>query len=193
MNEKRKREHTQQTLLRMADEFLLQYLLTKHLRKEIICSRLFIMGHCLELYCKSAHALKKPIEHLTKHNVQELLAELDPLLILTFEEQQAGDKLFSQNVNNFELGLYEKHKQALEIYVAINFLKDLKYYIERDGNIIFPVIVSTIPVNMRFIKIINSIREKLPRHSKADSNLRDTIFKIDNSGELLGLFHINKT
>ena len=50
-------QHSQQTLLALGDEFLIQYFLCAHkeFRESQILSRLFSMGHSLELYglCKA--------------------------------------------------------------------------------------------------------------------------------------------
>jgi hypothetical protein len=110
-------EHRQQTFLRMADEFFMQYLISAHtaFRRKLLLSRLFCMGHSIELYVKSALLGIDPMP-AAGHNVPELLARLDGALCLAAEEVAAGKTFFDARQTDFDLGLYFQHEEALELY-----------------------------------------------------------------------------
>jgi len=190
MGDEKRRKANQVTLLMIADEFLIQYLSTNQFRNVLPRSRLFGLGHCLELYLKSYLASTKDMSQLITHDLQKLIEMVVPSLTLTEEEIEAGKELFSPVISNFDLGLYEKHKPALELYVTINFLKDLKYYVGRNGEVLFPAIVSTMPINPRFIDIIREVRKKIPSIKHLDEELKNIILELDPSGDLLKLLDL---
>jgi len=130
-------QHDQQTFLALGDEFLIQYILCAHkdFRDNQILSRLFSMGNSLELYAKAA--LVSPLGvPPTGHDVPGLIAKYDPTLALSSDEIAAGETLFGSDVSNVDLGLWLKHEEAMEMYQALYFLKDLKYYLTKDGKVI---------------------------------------------------------
>lgn len=171
MNEERI-QHIQQTFLALGDEFLIQYFLCAHneFRGNQILSRLFSMGHSLELYLKavlvSANGLPPH-----GHDIPELLKKYDPSLMLSEEEMAAGAALFGPHISNIDLGLWLKYEEALELYQAQYFLKDLKYYLTKDNQVLFPARKSLKPVNMRYLALVrnlrNSIKYKDPKHDQS--------------------------
>ena len=166
-------KHTQQTFLLLGDEFLVQYFLTAHkdFRQSQILSRLFSMGHSLELYAKAA--LVSPNGAAPKgHDVSVLISQFDHKLALTDEEIEAGKSLFDTGVKNVDLGTWTTHQEAMELYQAQFFLKDLKYYTNKEGNIIYPARMSLKPINERFLCIVKALRTSLEhREEKHDQDL----------------------
>ena len=169
----------------MADEFLLQYLHCRFANKFLVTSRLFSMGHSLELYSKSAllnhydYCDLKPT-----HNIGEFLRELDPSLSTQADVIRAGKKLFSGDTKSFDLELYETHKEALEVYLACEHLRDLKYLVTKNGNLLFPVTVSTVPYNQHFLAIVKAVRGSVASPPGTDQELRRSLELMDiSSGE----------
>lgn len=160
-----KKRHSQQTLLTLGDEFLIQYFITAQLefRGNQILSRLFSMGHSLELYVKAA--LLNHNKLMAGHDVPALIAEYDNILSLSQEEVSVGEQLYTTALKNFDLGLFQKHQEALELYQAQYFLKDLKYYITKDQTFIFPVRVSLLPINKRYLNIVKILRQSIEEKS----------------------------
>src|SRR5688572_28151907 len=105
--------HVQQTFLSLGDEFLIQYFLCAHkeFRRNQILSRLFSMGHSLELYSKAALVSPQGVPP-TGHDVPALIATHDPALTLSREEIAAGESLFGATVTNVDLGLWLRHEEA---------------------------------------------------------------------------------
>ena len=174
------KKHVQQTFLGLADEFLVQYFLCAHkdFRGNQILSRLFSMGHSLELYAKAALASNDGVPP-TGHDVPTLIAQFDPTLSLTADEIAAGEALFSSNVNNVDLGLWFNHDEAMELYQAQYFLKDLKYYFAKDGKIIYPAKKTLRPVNGRYLALVRTLRLSLEyRNAEHDSALVDLIGRL---------------
>ncbi len=155
-------QHVQQAFLALGDEFLIQYFLCahNHFRGNQILSRLFSMGHSLELYAKAALVSPQGVPP-TGHDVPSLIAQYDPALGLTTDEVAAGEKLFGSDVRNVDLGLWLKYEEAMELYQAQYFLKDLKYYLSRDGKIIFPARKSLKPINGRYLEIVKNLRASM--------------------------------
>jgi hypothetical protein len=155
-------KHVQQTFLVVADEFLIQYFLCAHkeFRSNQILSRLFSMGHSLELYAKAALVSADGVAP-TGHDVPTLLRQCDPTLTLTDDEITAGESLFRSDVNNVDLGVWDKHNEAMELYQAQYFLMDLKYYMGKDGSIIYPARKSLRPVNGRYLELVKKLRSSL--------------------------------
>lgn len=155
--------HIQETFLALGDEFLVQYFLSAHLqfRNSQILSRLFSMGHSLELYLKAA--LTSPNGSApTGHRIPDLLAQFDASLELTEEEAAAGRALFSPDTKNVDLGLWFEHQAAMELYQAQHFVTDLKYYLKKDHSVIFPARMSLLPVNHRYLKLVQRLRAAVP-------------------------------
>lgn len=154
--------HIQQTFLALGDEFLVQYFICAHneFRESQILSRLFSMGHSLELYLKAALVSPDGIPP-HGHDIPGLLARFNAALSLTPEEVVAGKALFGPDVRNIDLGLWLQHEEAMELYQAQYFVKDLKYYITKDHNVLFPARKSLRPINMRFLNIVRSLRESM--------------------------------
>lgn len=157
-------QHVQQTLIGLGDEFLTQYFLSadNRFRGNQILSRLFSMGHSLELYAKAAlvSADGKFPHH---HDVAALIVQFDPLLALSDDEIAAGKALYAPDVTNFDIGLQLKHAEALELYLAQYFLKDLKYYFAKNGKIIFPVKHSLRSVNWKYLDLVRRLRLSVNR------------------------------
>jgi hypothetical protein len=155
-------QHSQQTLLSLGDEFLIQYFLCAHaeFRRNQILSRLFSMGHSLELYAKAAlvSAAGTPPHG---HDIPNLIKAHDPSLLLSQDEITAGEALFRPDVTKVDLGLWLKHEEALELYLAEYYVKDLKYYITRKGETLCPAIKSLRPVNMRYLQLVRSLRQSI--------------------------------
>jgi hypothetical protein len=151
------RRHVQQTFLALGDEFLIQYFLCAHrgFRGDQGLSRLFSMGHSLELYAKAA-LVSADIVPPTNHDVPDLIAQCDPTLALSSEEVAAGEALFRSDVRNVDLGLWTKHQEAMELYQAQ--LKDLKYYLTKDWKTIYPARSSLKPVNYRYLDTVRALR-----------------------------------
>ncbi len=176
MNEERI-QHIQQTFLALGDEFLIQYFLCAHkeFRGNQILSRLFSMGHSLELYLKAALVSAEGIPP-HGHDMPELLRKHDPSLMLSEEELAAGAALFGPDVSNIDLGLWLKHEEALELYQAQYFLKDLKYYLTKNNKVLFPARKSLRPVNMRYLKLVRNLRQSIKyRDPKHDQSLVDLV------------------
>lgn len=160
-------KHTQQTLLALGDEFLVQYFLCAHrefLQNQIL-SRLFSMGHSLELYVKAALVDASGVAP-QGHDVPSLLVKHDPTLALTAEEVAAGESLFDSDVANVDLKVWVKHAEALELYQAEYFLRDLKYYFNKDGRIIYPARRSLAQVNSRYLRIVRKLRQDIPHRDR---------------------------
>ncbi len=105
-----RKKHVQQTLLSLGDEFLVQYCLCAHrgFHANQILSRLFSMGHSLELYAKAA--LVSPDGAPPHgHDVPALISQFDASLALTEDEISSGETLFRPDAANIDLGLWEKH------------------------------------------------------------------------------------
>jgi len=173
-------QHVQQTFLALGDEFLIQYFLSAHkdFRGNQILSRLFSMGHSLELYAKAALVLHDGAPP-TGHDVPALIAQFDRSLILTPDEIAAGEALFSSDVSNVDLGLWLKHEEAMELYQAQYFLKDLKYYLTKDGKIIFPARKSLRPINGRYLELVKKLRLSMKyRDSEHDRILVDLVARL---------------
>jgi HEPN domain-containing protein len=185
-------QHVQQTFLTLGDEFLIQYFLCAHkgFRGNQILSRLFSMGHSLELYAKAALVSHDGVPP-TGHDVPTLIAQYDPALILTPDEVAAGEALFSSDVSNVDLGLWLKHEEAMELYQAQYFLKDLKYYLTKDGKIIFPARKSLRPINGRYLELVKKLRLSIKyRDSEDDRILVDLVgrlgFEVNPALQLVG-------
>jgi hypothetical protein len=173
-------ERIQQTFLALGDEFLIQYFICAHkaFRENQVLSRLFSMGHSLELYAKAVLVSAEGIPP-TGHNVPALILQCDPALALTTEEVAAGETLFAADVKNFDLGLYFKREEAMELYQAEYFLKDLKYYLTKDGKVIFPARVSLRPVNFRYLELANKLRGMMKhRDAQHDRALVDLVGEL---------------
>jgi hypothetical protein len=175
-----RKKHVQQTFLVTADEFLIQYFLCAHkeFRANQILSRLFSMGHSLELYAKAALVSDDGVPPFG-HNIPTLIAQCDPSLTLTADEIASGEALFNSNVHNVDLGLWMAHDEAMELYQAEYFLTDLKYYLAKDGNIIYPARKSLRPVNGRYLEIVRKLRSSLAyRDSEHDRVLIDLVGRL---------------
>ena len=173
-------QHVQQTFLALGDEFLIQYFLCAYVqfKENQILSRLFSMGHSLELYAKAALVSPDGVPP-TGHDVPKLIAQFDPALGLTADEVAAGEALFSPNVTNVELGLWMQYQEAMELYQAQYFLKDLKYYLTKNGKVIFPVRMSLEQINSRYLKIVKDLRASMKyRDSEHDRVLIELVAKI---------------
>lgn len=155
-------KHVQQTFLSLGDEFLVQYFLCAHsgFRGNQILSRLFSMGHSLELYAKARLVSDAGVPP-HGHNIPELVKRCDPSLALTPEEIAAGEALFGANVTNVDLGLWFAHDDAMELYQAEHFVVDLKYYITKQNCVLFPARKSLQPVNSRYLQVVRSLRLSL--------------------------------
>jgi len=136
------------------------------------------MGHSLELYAKAA--LVSPDGAPPHgHDVPALISQFDESLTLTTDEVSAGETLFRPDAANIDLGLWEKHGEAMELYQAMYFLKDLKYYIAKDGNIIFPVRKSLKPINIRYLEMVARLRLSLEhRDSRVDEELLGLVAQL---------------
>lgn len=187
----------QQTLLSLGDEFLSQYFLCAHkeFRGSQILSRLFAMGHSLELYLKAALVNKEGVPP-HGHDISSFIEKYDRRLGLSEEELEAGKTLFSPTLKNFDIGLYEKHRDALELYQAIYFVTDLKYYLTKDQKIIFPVRYSLKPLNMRYLEVVRQIRNSIEfKDIEIDKQLVDLIAHLGfefNPAKLVALPHFEK-
>lgn len=173
-------QHVQQTFLALGDEFLIQYFLCAHkaFRKNQILTRLFSMGHSLELYAKAALVSSEGVPP-NGHDVPNLISKFDLALSLTPEEIAAGKALFDTDVNNVDLGLWFKHEEAMELYQAQFFLKDLKYYLQKDGKIIFPARKSIKPINGRYLEIAKTLRSSVKyRQSEHDQTLVELVGQL---------------
>lgn len=136
------------------------------------------MGHSLELYAKAALVSPDGVPP-TGHDVPKLIAQFDPALGLTADEVAAGEALFSPNVKNVELGLWMQYQEAMELYQAQYFLKDLKYYLTKNGKVIFPVRMSLEQINSRYLKIVKDLRASMKyRDSEHDRVLIELVAKI---------------
>jgi hypothetical protein len=156
-------QHVQETFLALGDEFLIQYFLCadRRFRDNQMLSRLFSMGHSLELYLKGAlvsHAGVLP----TGHDISTLILKFDPSLALSQEELAAGRALFAPDVANFDIGLQMKHEEAMELYQAQYFLRDLKYYLDLGRRVIYPVRISLKAVNWRYLELVKRLRLSMP-------------------------------
>lgn len=171
-----KMKHVQQTFLGLGDEFLVQYFLCSHqgFRDSQILSRLFAMGHSLELYAKAVLVSPEGIPPMG-HDVPSLLARCTPALALTPEEIVAGESLFASDVVNVDLGVWLAHEEAMELYQAQYFLKDLKYLLTQEGDVIFPARKSLMPVNGRYLELARELRASMQHrdtvHDRALVNL----------------------
>lgn len=173
-------QHVQQTFLALGDEFLVQYFLCAHkdFRESQILSRLFSMGHSLELYAKAALVSPEGVPP-TGHDVPGLIAQFDPALELTTNEVAAGEALFGSAVSNVDLGLWMEHLEAMELYQAQYFLKDLKYYLTKDGKVIFPARISLNPINGRYLELVKKLRASMKyRDSEHDAVLVDLVGRL---------------
>jgi HEPN domain-containing protein len=185
-------QHVQQTFLALGDEFLIQYFLCAHkdFRGNQILSRLFSMGHSLELYAKAALVSPEGIPP-TGHDVPSLIAQYDPALGLTTDEVAAGEALFASDVRNVDLGLWLKHEEAMELYQAQYFLKDLKYYLTKEGKIIFPARKSLRPINGKYPELVKSLRVSMKyRDNEHDRVLVDLVgqlrFEVNPALQVVG-------
>lgn len=185
-------QHVQQTFLALGDEFLIQYFLCSHkgFRENQILSRLFSMGHSLELYAKAALVSPAGVPP-TGHDVPGLIAQYDPTLVLSPEEVAAGEALFGSGVSNVDLGLWLKHKEAMELYQAQYFLRDLKYYLTKDRKVIFPARMSLKPVNGRYLELAKNLRTSMKyRDSEHDRILVDLVgrlgFEVNPALQVIG-------
>jgi hypothetical protein len=172
-------QHVQQTFLALGDEFLIQYFLCAHkdFRSNQILSRLFAMGHSLELYAKAALVSTEGVPP-TGHDVPALIAQFDPALALTRDEIDAGQALFGRP-KNVDLGLWMKFEEAMEFYQAEYFLKDLKYYLTKDGKVIFPARMSLKPVNGRYLELVKNLRTSMRyRDGEHDRVLVDLVARL---------------
>jgi hypothetical protein len=185
-------KHVQQTFLVLGDEFLVQYFLCAHkdFRGNQILSRLFSMGHSLELYAKAALVSPDGVAP-TGQDVPALIGQFDPALMLTADEIAAGEALFSSDVNNVDIGLWLKHEEAMELYQAEYFLMDLKYYLAKDGKIIYPARKSLRPVHGRYLELVRKLRFSIKyRDSEHDRVLIDLIgrlgFEVNPALQVIG-------
>jgi HEPN domain-containing protein len=82
-----RKKRVQQTFLVLADEFLIQYFLCAHkeFRANQILSRLFSMGHSLELYAKAALVSDDGIPPIG-HDIPTLIAQCDTSLTFNADE-----------------------------------------------------------------------------------------------------------
>jgi hypothetical protein len=173
-------QHVQQTLLVLGDEFLIQYFLCAHkdFRGNQILSRLFSMGHSLELYAKAALVSPEGVPP-TGHDVPSLIGLYDPALGLSKEEVAAGEALFGRDVTNIDLGLWSKHEEAMELYQAQHFLVNLKYYLTKSGEVIYPARKSLKPINGRYLEIVRNLRASMKfRNKEHDRALVDLVGKL---------------
>ncbi|MEY9861545.1 HEPN domain-containing protein [Catenulispora sp. GAS73] len=175
-----KKDHVQQTFLQIGDEFLLQYLLCAHnqLKGKLVTSRLFSMGHSLEVYLKAA-LINDDGKTPKGHDVPALIEQFDASLSLNAEEQAVGDALFSPALSNFDLTLFEQHREALELYQAERFLRDLKYSLNLDNEALHPVHVSLQPINLRYLSMVHQLRSSIEaKTERHDRELREAISAI---------------
>ena len=116
--------HVQQTFLQLGDEFLIQYFICAHkaFRSNQILSRLFSMGHSLELYAKAALVSSAGF-YPVGHDVASLIAQYDATLALSPEEVAAGEALFGSELTTIDLGFLSMHQLAMELYVRRVFLE----------------------------------------------------------------------
>ncbi len=185
-------KHVQQTFLALGDEFLIQYFICAHkeFRGNQILSRLFSIGHSLEVYAKAALVSIDGVPP-TGHDVPAVIAQFDPTLTLTADEIAAGEALFESDVNNVDLGLWLNHDEAMELYQAQYFLMNLKYYLANDGRIIYPARKSLRPVNGRYLELVRKLRLSLKyRDNEHDRVLVDLIarlgFEVNPALQLVG-------
>jgi hypothetical protein len=136
------------------------------------------MGHSLELYAKAALVSPEGIPPMG-HDVSGLIAQYDPALGLTAEEVAAGESLFGSDVGNVDLGLWLKHEEAMEVYQSQYFLKQLKYYLTKDGKVIFPARKSLKPINGRYLELVKNLRTSM----KYRDNEHDRVL-VDLTGRL---------
>jgi len=161
-------KHIQHNFLMLADEFLLQYLHCRNANRVLITSRLFSMSHALELYSKAALLNIKEYSDLeTSHKIHDFLKELNPDLALRDEVIEAGKNLFSHETTNFDIGTYQRYGEELEVYLAIEYAKDLKYLVTKKGDQLFPVTVSTTHYNKFFLSIVKKLRQLIQCDEKA--------------------------
>jgi hypothetical protein len=173
-------QHVQQTFLALGDEFLIQYFICAHkdFRGNQILSRLFSMGHSLEVYAKAALVSSAGVPP-TGHDVPSLIAQYDPTLALSPEEVAVGEALFGSKATDIDLGLWSMHQEAMELYQAEYFLKDLKYYLTTDREIIFPARMSLKPVNGRYLDLAKNLRTSMKyRDSEHDRVLVDLVGRL---------------
>lgn len=155
--------HASDSLYQMADEFLLIYLQASHWT--LFTSRLFVMGHTLELYAKAVLASSGQGGYFG-HEVPDLLARIDPALCLAPAEVARAEQLYAPDVINFDLGLALGHEEMLELYQAQYFLMDLKYYLDRQQQPIYPARSSLTPINARFVELARDLRSRVPHMAK---------------------------
>lgn len=160
-------QYVQQIFLALGDEFLIQYFLCAHkqFRGNQILSRLFSMGHSLELYAKGALVSSEGVPP-TGHDVPALISQYDPALGLTADELAAGEALFGSGVTNIDLGLWSKYEEAMELYQAQHFLVDLKYYLTKSGEVIYSARKSLKPINARYLEIVKNLRVPMKYRNK---------------------------
>jgi HEPN domain-containing protein len=173
-------QHVQETFLALGDEFLVQYFLCadRRFRQNQMLSRLFSMGHSLELYLKAALAAQKGVPPVG-HDIPALILQFDPSMALSTEEVATGQALFASDVRNFDIGLQMRHEEALELYQAQYFVRDLKYYLTRDQRVIFPVRHSLKPVNWRYLDLAKRLRASIKlRHPEQDRKLVELVDQL---------------
>ena len=72
-----------------------------------------------------------------------------------------------------------QYQEAMELYQAQYFLKDLKYYLTKNGKVIFPVRMSLEQINSRYLKIVKDLRASMKyRDSEHDRVLIELVAKI---------------
>jgi hypothetical protein len=172
MNDHEIRKSIQDSFIRIADEFFILYLNSSKVNGYCYSSRLFIMGHCLELFIKANIANIKPINKITSHNVAKYLEEIDSSLLLREEVIKAGQTLFSYNTCNFDIGLHDLYHEDLEIYLCLYKLTDLKYYMDKDGKVLFPCIPNTRQLNSKYLALVGNLRNRIKSDFIVEKNER---------------------
>ena len=106
-----------ETFFGLADEFFSVYMISSKINGYCYTSRLFIMGHALELYIKCILVDEYKLEYLLTHKIFKYVNEIDSNFSLSSNVINAGKSLFSEETNNFRLELFDKHREDLELYL----------------------------------------------------------------------------
>jgi hypothetical protein len=128
------------------------------------------MGHALELYTKGALVQNRDIQKLSSHKLHLYVAEIDSSFSLSTDAIEAGKALFSKESRSFDMGLQMKYSEELELYQIYYHLADLKYYVSREGQVIYPVVASTVPFNNRYLTMVGNLRSRMAETTKAFQN-----------------------
>jgi len=155
---------TQTHFITSSIQFLVLYYSTKN-EPHFGFPRLFLIGHALECILKALFISERNSLPDPNHRIGPFLEEKIRSLF-SQEEKLAYDSLYGEGfkrTKNFDIGLHQKNQEAVELFLIIDFLRDLKYGVGLKGESIASVEISSVLLNHRLLDIYKVLLKKIDR------------------------------